>query len=77
MKRMPCGMQRDTNKLLPIMCKGRCWPCAFNPVERDRRLREGAFVRAKTGYPPVTVLKLIFPPITSKIEQEEHTNEQE
>lgn len=77
MTKRPCGMQRDTNKLLPIMCKGRCWPCAFNPAERDRRLHEGAFVRVKTGYPPVTVRKLIFPPITSTINQEEQNNEQE
>lgn len=75
MKKRPCGMQRDTNKLLSIMCKGRCWPCAFNPVERDRRLREGTFVRVKTGYPPVTVRKLIFPTITN-INQEEQNNEQ-
>ena len=69
-------MQRDSNKLLPIMCRGKCWPCAFNPAERDRRLREGAFVRVKTGYPPVTVRKLIFPPIISEIKQEEQDNEQ-
>jgi len=68
-------MQKDKDKLLPIMCKGRCWPCAFNPAERDRRLHEGAFVRVKTGYPPVTVRKLIFPPITN-INQEEQNNEQ-
>lgn len=65
MKRRPCGMQRDQNKLLPIMCRGKCWPCAFNPVERDRRLHEGRFIGGK----------LIFPPAGNR-EQEEHTNEQ-
>lgn len=66
MKRRPCGMLRESQELSPIVCRGKCWPCAFNPAERDRRLREGHFIGGK----------LFFHPATGNKEQEEHINEQ-